>query len=407
MQRESPYPMVSIDDALALVAAHTPLLGAERVALADLLGRVLAEDIVSDAPLPDVPKSVVDGYALRSADGAAPRRVLGEVTAGGAAGAAIGAGEALRIMTGAALPAGADAVIMVEQTEEIGGVLSVQRAPRAGDAINPAGADMRRGEDVLRRGAAVGVAEVALLATLGRASALAARRPLVAVLSTGDEVYEPDALPAAGGVRDSNRYALLAAAREAGCAVISLGIARDDEATQRAAILDGIARADVLLTSGGVSMGTRDLVKPLLAELGMVHFGRVAFKPGKPTTFATIGQKLAFGLPGNPVSSLVSFEVFVRPALRRMQGAAQPGRPLVRVTLVEPIRSSQDRPEYHRAVASLEDGRLVARSTGAQASSRLLSLRDANLLLLVPPGGQVYQPGETLEGLLIGPIATG
>jgi molybdenum cofactor synthesis domain-containing protein len=227
----------------------------------------------------------------------------------------------------------------------------------------------------------------------------------VAVLATGDEVYEPDTPLSAGGIRDSNRYALMAAAREAGCEVISLGIARDDEALQRAAILDGLARADVLLTSGGVSMGTRDLIKPLLAELGTVHFGRIAFKPGKPTTFATMGGKLAFGLPGYPVSSLVSFEVFVRPALRRMQGDARPDRPRVRVVLRDPIQAPGDRPEYQRAVVAWEEGRLVARSTGAQGSSRLLSLRGANAMLLVPGDGRTYGAGAELEALLTGPLA--
>jgi molybdopterin biosynthesis enzyme len=174
---------------------------------------------------------------------------------------------------------------------------------------------------------------------------------------------------------------------------------------QRAAILDGLARADVLLTSGGVSMGTRDLIKPLLAELGTVHFGRIAFKPGKPTTFATVRDKLAFGLPGYPVSSLVSFEVFVRPALRRMQGDARPERPRVRVALGDPIRAPGDRPECQRAIVAWEDGRLVARSTGAQGSSRLLSLRGANALLLVPGDGRTYPAGAELEALLTGPLA--
>jgi molybdenum cofactor synthesis domain-containing protein len=223
-------------------------------------------------------------------------------------------------------------------------------------------------------------------------------------LATGDEVYEPDAPARAGGIRDSNRYALLAAAREAGCAPLALGIARDDAAIQRAAILAGLEQADVLLTSGGVSMGTRDLIKPLLAELGTVHFGRIAFKPGKPTTFATVAGKLVFGLPGYPVSSLVSFEAFVRPALRRMQGAAWPERAQVRVALRDPIDAPPDRPEYQRAVVAWEDGRLVARSTGAQGSSRLLSLRGANALLLVPGDGATYPAGAELDALLTGPV---
>ena len=177
------------------------------------------------------------------------------------------------------------------------------------------------------------------------------------------------------------------------------------KAVQRAAILDGLERADVLLTSGGVSMGTRDLIKPLLAELGTVHFGRIAFKPGKPTTFATVRGKLAFGLPGYPVSSLVSFEVFVRPALRRMQGDARPDRPRVRVTLRDAIHAPHDRPEYQRAIVAWEDGRLVARSTGAQGSSRLLSLRGANALLFVPGDGRTHSAGAELEALLTGPVS--
>ncbi len=172
-------------------------------------------------------------------------------------------------------------------------------------------------------------------------------------------------------------------------------------------MLAGLEQADVLLTSGGVSMGTRDLIKPLLAELGTVHFGRIAFKPGKPTTFATVRGKLAFGLPGFPVSSLVSFEVFVRPALRRLQGDAHPERPLVRVALADPIVAPADRPEYQRAVVSWRDGRLVASSTGGQGSSRLISLRGANALLLVPGDGRAYRPGDELQAMLTGPIHNG
>jgi molybdopterin molybdotransferase len=206
-----------------------------------------------------------------------------------------------------------------------------------------------------------------------------------------------------GAVYDSNRYTLLAAAREAGCATVSLSIARDSAAEQRAAILRGLEQADVLITSGGVSMGTRDLIKPILAELGEVHFGRIAFKPGKPTTFATVDGKLVFGLPGYPVSSLVSFEVFVRPALRVLQGDARPWRPHALVTLSTPIKPSPDRPEYQRVTLTLEGGRLLAGTTGDQGSSRLISLLGANGLLLVPPGKAVYPAGAQLEAILTGP----
>jgi molybdopterin molybdotransferase len=406
--------MVAIAEAKRIIAERTAPLGSEEIDIrgGDGLhggrgaeGRVLAEAVYAAAPIPDVKKSAVDGYALRSTDGDAARRVLAEITAGAAHGLTITSGTAARIMTGGALPDGADAVIMVEQTAEHDGVLTVQRAPRAGDSVHTVGQDIAQGELVLAQGAVLGAPEIGLLATIGVVRARVYRRPVVAVLATGDEVYEPDAPLSAGGVRDSNRYTLLAAARDAGCDVISLGIARDDEALQRRMIHEGIERADVLLTSGGVSMGTRDLIKPLLGEIGVVHFGRVAFKPGKPTMYATVGSKHIFGLPGYPVSSLVSFEVFVRPALRRLQGDARPERPIVRVTLADTVKASPDRPEYQRAIVGFEDGRLVARSTGAQGSSRLLSLRGANALLIVPAGERSYAPGEEIEALLTGPLA--
>ena len=404
MRRESPYPMVPIDVARQIITAHAQPLGVEEVDYRQADGRVLAEDVYSGENIPDVPKAAVDGYALRAEDGLAERQVLAEVIAGGTHHVVVQPGSSVRIMTGAPVPAGADAVIMVEQTTERDGLLRIQQQLGRGDNIHVVGQDIARGALVLPRGTILSAAEIGLLATVGQTRISVYRKPQVAVLATGDEVQEPDQPCGAGGIRDSNRYALLAAVREAGCEAISLGIARDDQDVQRAAMLDGLDRADVLLTSGGVSMGTRDLIKPLLAELGTVHFGRIAFKPGKPTTFATVRDKLVFGLPGYPVSSLVSFEVFVRPVLRRMQGDAQPDRPLVRVVLGDAITSAPDRPEYQRAIVSWEAGRLVARSTGAQGSSRLLSLRNANALLLVPQGGQVYAAGEELEALLTGPL---
>lgn len=407
MRRESPYPMVPVEEAQRIIAGQIAPLGDELIDSLGAEGRVLAEDVLADAPLPDVPKAAVDGYALRAADGLEPRQVLAEITAGAPHNAPLPPGAAARIMTGAPLPPGADAVIMVEQTDEQAGVLRTRQPVAPGDSIHPVGLDIAAGQLVLARGSVLGPAEVGLLATLGRVRVRAFRRPVVAVLATGDEVYEPSAELPPGGIRDSNRYALLAAAREAGCATLSLGIARDQAETQRAAMLAGLEQADVLLTSGGVSMGTRDLIKPLLAELGTVHFGRIAFKPGKPTTFATVRGKLAFGLPGFPVSSLVSFEVFVRPALRRLQGDAHPERPLVRVALADPIVAPADRPEYQRAVVSWRDGRLVASSTGGQGSSRLISLRGANALLLVPGDGRAYQPDDELQAMLTGPIHNG
>lgn len=406
MRRESPYPMVPIAEARRIILAHVAPLGIEEVDALAAEGRVLAEPLRSPEDVPDLPKASMDGYALRAGDGLAERRVVAEVTAGNAEGLAVGPGEAARIMTGAPMPRGADAMIPVEQTEEQGGVLRVARELQPGDYVHTVGQDIAAGAEVMARGAVIGAPEVGLMATLGLTRVKVYRRPRVAVLATGDEVVEPGGQRPPGAVRDSNRFALLAAAREAGCEAISMGIARDDLATQRAAILRALDLADVLITSGGVSMGTRDLIKPILAELGTVHFGRIAFKPGKPTTFATIGGKLAFGVPGYPVSSLVSYEVFVRPALRALQGDARPERPLVRVALAVPVRPSPDRPEYQRVTVRWADGGLIAAPTGGQGSSRLLSLHGANGLLLVPAGAQPYPAGASLEALLTGPIVS-
>lgn len=404
LQRESPYPMLAIDAALGLIMAHATPLDHEEIDALAADGRVLAATLQASEAIPDLPRSAMDGYALRSADGLAARRVVAELTAGVAPGLVIDVGTAARIMTGAPLPAGADAIIPVELCEERDGVLFVQRVVQPGEHVHTVGQDVAPGMVVLEQGAVLGAPEVGLLATLGVTRVSVFRRPRVAVLSTGDELVEPDAPRPPGAVRDANRYALLAAAREAGCVPLALGIVRDDDAAQRAAILQGLEQADVLVTSGGVSMGTRDVIKPILAELGTVHFGRVAFKPGKPTTFATVGDTLVFGLPGNPVSSLVSFEVFVRPALRALQGDARPYRPRVRVTLATPVHPAADRPEYQRVIIRWQAGRLFATSTGPQGSSRLLSLHGANGLLLVPPGAAVYPVGAELEAMLTGPL---
>lgn len=402
--RESPYPMVPIAEAQRLIMAQVAPLEAESVALAAALGRVLAAPLHAPFAMPDLPKAAMDGYAVRAADGLMPRQVIGEVTAGGNAALGLEAGTALRIMTGAPMPAGADAMVPVEQTNEQAGMLSLAQAPTPGQYVHTVGQDLAAGSDVLPAGCVLGPAELGLLATCGLTLVRVVRQPVVAILATGDEVIEPGLPRPAGAVYDSNRFALLAAVHEAGGVARSLGIAQDDPAAQRAAVLQGLAEADVLITSGGVSMGSRDLIKPLLAELGQVHVGRIAFKPGKPTTFATVAGKLVFGLPGFPVSSLVSFEVFVRPALRALQGDTNPWRPQVTVRLVTPVQPAPDRPEYQRVTISVRDGVLVATTTGAQGSSRLLSMRNANGLLLVPAGTTLYPSGAELEALVTGPL---
>jgi molybdenum cofactor synthesis domain-containing protein len=405
MQRESVWPMVSVADALQVVSqiSRTPL-GIEMIAPHRAAGRILAETVLAPADMPAEPRATVDGYAIRTSDGDVPRQVIAELTAGGGERLTLAPGQTVRIMTGAPLPDGADAAVMVERTHEVDGVLTYQGTVRAGECVLPIGSDMRSDDVVIPAGATLSPGDVGLLTNIGLSLVAVYRRPVVAVLSTGDEVYEYDEQLPYGGVRDSNRHALMAAIEAAGCEARSLGIARDDQALQRSKIIEGLTQADVLITSGGVSMGTKDFIKPLLAEIGTVHFGRIAFKPGKPTMCATVGDRIMFGLPGNPVSSLVSFEVFVRPALRRLMGDATPDRPRVTVYLSESIKPSPDRPEYQRAIVRWQDGRLVASTTGAQGSSRLLSMRAANALLVIAPSEERLAVGSGVEALIVGEV---
>ena len=402
--RASTYPMVTVDQAVAAVLAETPVLGTEEVSLDRALGRVLAETVGAADDLPPFHASAVDGYAIRAADGAQPRRVLSEIIAGSADSLAVSPGTTVRIMTGAPVPPGADAVIMVEQVVERDGVMTLDGKIRSGDNINPRGQDVATGQAVLGDGDQLGSAEIGLLAAVGRTRVKVYRRPVVAVLSTGDELIEPDQALRPGTIRDSNRYALLASVREAGGEPLSLGTVRDDEAEQEAQIREGLRQADVVLTSGGVSVGSRDLIKPILGRIGTIHFGRVSFKPGKPTTFATVDGRLVFGLPGNPVSSLVSFEVFGRPALRKMQGHRQVLRTVVQVELEHPVYPSSDRLEYQRAIVRWDRGRLVGAATGAQSSSRLLSMVGANAYFRVDPGTTPIPAGGQISALLLGEI---
>lgn len=400
----SPYPMVSVEEATQTILERTPVLGVEEVALEQAHGRVLAELVVARDDMPPFAASAVDGYAISAADGDIPRRVVSEIIAGNNESVQVEAGTTRRIMTGAPIPAGADTVVMVEDTREIDGVMEVLGRFQAGDNVHPRGMDLAQGQGVLSPGTVLGAAEIGLLATVGRARITVYRRPVVAVLATGDELVEPDQPLRPGSIRDSNRYALMAAIREAGGVPKSLGMVRDVEAEQEALIRAGLQEADVVLTSGGVSVGSRDLIKPILKRLGTIHFGRVSFKPGKPTTFATVEDRLVFGLPGFPVSSLVSFEVFVRPALRRMQGHARVHRPVIQVEAGHEIHRSPDRPEYQRAVVGWRDGRLIAQATGAQRSSRLLSLAGANALLQVTPGSESIREGDRVPALIVGEL---
>jgi molybdopterin molybdotransferase len=400
--RASTYPLVEAGEAAALVLDRTPVLSGEDVHLAGAGGRVLVEDLIAPGQLPPFPSSAVDGYALRAADAGRRLGVVGESAAGRPFEGELPPGSAAAILTGGVVPAGADTVVMVEDVEVGDGWVVVPAGSPPGRNFHRPGDDLRKGDVVLRRGEALGAAELGLAAAIGSAKLHVYRRPRVALMSTGDELVEVGQAPGPGQVVDSNRWALLAALQEAGAEVTQLGVAPDRPEPLQELVVDALAGHDVLLTSGGVSVGTHDLVKPLLESLGEVHLGRVKLRPGKPFTFATLPEgRVAFGLPGFPVSSLITFEVFVRPALRKMQGYARLQRPTLTVRLGYDARAPGDRTEYQRVTLAREDGELVARSTGSQSSSRLMSLAGANALVRVPPGEAGIPAGSRVEAVIL------
>ncbi|HEY8600294.1 MAG TPA: gephyrin-like molybdotransferase Glp [Thermomicrobiales bacterium] len=402
-----PTDSITVEEALRRVLDATPVLTPVHVPLSDAGGLVLAEAVVAAEDIPPFPAATMDGYAVIAADGAGWRELIGEQLAGYMAGLTVRRGTVARITTGSPVPSGADAVVMVERTAEGTGRVEIQQeAIKVGENIRPIGVDMARGQQVLAAGTIIGPGEMGLLASLGIAEPLVHPRPRVAVLSTGDELVEPWETPGPGQIRDANRYALGVALAEMRLPTVRSTIAPDEKAATRATLLDALAVADVLITSGGVSMGQLDLVKGLLDELAKVHFGRLFMKPGKPLHFATTADEtLIFGLPGNPVSALVGFEIFVRPALLKLAGHRQPVRPRLTVELTHTITPG-DRPEFQRAIISQSpNGRLIATTTGAQASSRLASMVGANALLALPARREPFEVGEKVEAIMTGPLA--
>jgi len=395
------YDLIEADTALEIVLKHVYPLSPQMVTTFEGLDLVLAQEVMAQEDLPPFPCSAKDGFAVIAHDTTNPRRLIGEQTAGYIADLRVEMGTCARITTGAPLPPGADAVMMVEYTQEAAGMITLQREVAPGADVRPVGQDIATGQRVLEAGLSIGPQEIGLLASLGYTAVLAHPRPRVGVLSTGDEIVEPDMTPKPGQIRDSNRYTLMAAIQRAGMQPISLGIGSDKQEELMAKIAEGLSTCDALITSGGVSMGKLDLIKPILETEGQVHFGLVNMKPGKPLTFATMRGKPIFALPGFPVSSLVSFELFVRPALLKMSGQRLLLRPRVPATLVETIHGDAWRPEFHRVKLARERGVWMARTTGAQSSGRLLSMVGANGLLVLPKRSQPFVAGETVTAILL------
>jgi molybdopterin molybdotransferase len=409
--------LISVEEALAYILRHFHPLEPERVPLLETLGRTLAEDIVSDMNIPPFDNSAMDGYAVRAEDVAGASRdypvtlkVIGEIAAGYVAQSAVERGTAMRIMTGAPLPRGADAVVRFEETSE--GFLphgaakgretvEIMHAVQRGENLRRAGEDIRAGEVVLPKGTTVRASVIGVLASLGRKEVLVHRRPRVAILATGDELVAIDEPITPGKIRNSNEYSNAAAVLKTGGIPIQLGIARDNVADLTAKIRAGLdAGADLFLTSAGVSVGDYDMVKDVLNAEGAMHFWQVKMKPGKPLAFGILrGQKEVplLGLPGNPVSAMVSFEMFARPAILTMLGKTKLTRPSVRAVLQENVENTAQRRNYIRVrVEKREDG-YIAWTTGEQGSGVLTSLSRANGLLAVPEDVTLVRAGETVD----------
>ncbi len=409
--------MLTVAEALAIVLDTVMVVEPERVPLLDCLGRVLAESVVARDSLPPFANSSMDGYAVRAADVAeagpgepAILRVVADIAAGRPSDVILTSGAAARIMTGAPLPAGADAVVPVEDTDEpwrdtarpLPERIAIRRAVAAGDYVRYPGEDIRAGETVLEAGHILRPQEIGVLASLGMADVSVVRRPRVGILATGDEVVDVTVPLTPGKIRNSNGYAQAAQVRALGGEAIPLGVARDTEADVRAHLDAAVAAGvDLLVSSAGVSVGAYDVVKAVLDAAGSVAFWRVRMRPGKPLAFGRYQGIPYLGLPGNPVSAMVSFERFARPAILRMGGHRDLERPTVPATLLEAMRSD-GRESYVRAVVTRRgDGEYVAITTGSQGSHIMTSLVKANALLIVPEGVVEVPAGTPLTALMI------
>ena len=379
-------------------------LEAETVPLLDALGRALAEPVVATLDLPRFDNSAMDGYALRAADSGpgAALRVTGYLAAGSLERPAVHPGCAVRIMTGAPLPPGADAVVPVEETDGGETTVTLRRTAARADHIRFRGEDIRCGDEVLPVGTVLRAPEISLLASLGRAQIPVVRRPRVAILATGDELVELGEPLPEGRIVNSNSWALAALVRELGGVPLPLGIAADTLESLAEKLAAGL-EADLLITTAGVSAGDRDLVREVLANLGVEQvFWKIAIKPGRPTAFGVKGRVPVFSLPGNPVATLVTFEEFVRPALLKLMGQRQVMKPPVRAVLAEAVSKKPGRAQFLRVTVQSTPGGLVVASSGDQKTGILRTSLRANGIVVLPANHGDYAPGEEVEVHLLG-----
>jgi molybdopterin molybdotransferase len=395
---------LTVDEAQGRILTRIRPLDPVEMPLLDALGSVLAADAIADRDVPPFRNSAMDGYAVRGADVQQANvrlRVIGSVAAGAMPQGPVGAGEAMRIMTGAPMPEGADTVVRVEDTDNGMEAVTITRATPTATSVRRAGEDLQRGDTVVARGAILRAAEIGVLASIGRSRVSTIRRPNVAIISTGDELVDITDDPGAGKIRDSNRYALAAAVRTAGRAAFELGIARD-EASDLKHALGNAAFGDVVLTSGGVSVGDHDHVKPVVDAMGTMDFWSIAIRPGRPLAFGELRTKRGavpiFGLPGNPVSALLTFELFVRPALLKMAGHTKLQRPRAEARLLDRVEKPTGLRMFARGIYDAAAN--TVRSTGPQGSGILRSMSLANCLIDLPETPTSAEPGETVTVIL-------
>ncbi len=402
--------LTSLEDALKTVLGAVSVLGAEKVSLLDALGRVLAEDIIALRDNPPWDNSAMDGFAVRHEDIKQAHavttptmlKVIEDVPAGKFPAKAVGKGEAIRIMTGAPVPKGADTVLKVEDTENQPTWVKVFKEEKKGANIRPQGEDVRKGDCIIPKGKAIRPAEAGMLAILAKPFVFVSQRPRVAILSTGDELADLDERFSEEKIVNSNSYGIAAAVQEAGGLPMLLGIAKDSPDALKAKIRQGL-NADFLVLSGGVSMGDYDFTKPVFQELGgEMNFWKLAIRPGQPVAFGKIGKTLAFGLPGNPVSSMVTFEQLVRPAILKMCGSQVLARPVVQAIFQEKFSKRPDRRHFLRGILWMENGMLMVRTTGSQGSGILTSMVKANGLIDIPVEVEKLKPGDVVNVQVLG-----
>ncbi len=388
--------MVSIEEARGIIFENTRLLSSEEIPLLDGLNRVSSEDFHAPFDFPMFDNSAMDGYAFsREAFQGYFLNVAGFLAAGMDISDPVAPGKAVKIMTGAPIPPGCDTVVPIEETEINGNDIRITGDIKVGSHIRKRGSDVRSGVRVISAGSVLRPQEIAMLASCGMTSVRVFRKPKIGVLATGDELLQPGEPLSPAKIINSNSSGIAAQILDAGGEPVMLGIAHDDEDATRKAILEGL-EADILITTGGVSVGDRDRVRETIAALGgEIKFWKVNMKPGKPVAFAVLRGKPVFALPGNPVAAMVSFEMFVRPAILRMTGHTRIFRPVVPAELIEPIKNKGDRPHLIRLSVDMRDGRYIASSTGSQCSARLSSLTEGTGLTTIAPGTSL-SPGDNI-----------